>query len=381
MGAASPLRVLVVDDSAVVRKLLCDALSRAADIEVVGDASDAYVARERIFQLRPDVLTLDIEMPRMDGLSFLATLMAHRPMPVIVVSSITRAGSAASVEALRLGAIDVIAKPSGTSSVAAVTAELVRRLRALRQAPGVRLAALQTACGPERVSVGPDAGAADAWTTDGLVVMGASTGGPRAVESVLSRLPANVPPILVVQHMPAGFTRAFAARLDASCAMRVVEASDGEVLRPGVASIAPGNCHLLVERLGSQVRIALRGGPPVLYQRPSVDILFHSAARVHGAGTVGVLLTGMGADGAEGLFALRKAGAVTIAQDEQSCVVFGMPRAAIAIGAATHVVPLQRMPHTIMALLHRRHRGADGPRRGIHPGRALVGTDEKNPRR
>ncbi len=346
-----PLKVLVVDDSAVVRKLLGDALSREPDIQVVGGAADPYVARELIFQHRPDVLTLDIEMPRMDGLSFLVKLMAHQPMPVIVVSSITQSGSAASVEALRLGAIDVIAKPGGPSSVGEVTTQLVRRLRALREGPTIRWGAHRqegastTACSATVPAPLPRSGAA---ALSGLIVIGASTGGTQAIETVLTRLPATVPPVLIVQHMPAGFTRAFAARLDATCPMRVCEATAGEALRAGTAYIAPGDRHMVVERVGVRLRVDLRDGPPVHYQRPAVDVLFHSAARLQGVPIVGIVLTGMGADGAEGLLALRNAGAETFAQDERSCVVFGMPREAIANGGAAHVVTLLQMPHAIM---------------------------------
>ncbi len=346
-----PLKVLVVDDSAVVRKLLGDALSREPDIHVVGGAADPYVARELIFQHRPDVLTLDIEMPRMDGLSFLARLMAHHPMPVVVVSSITQSGSVASVEALRLGAIDVIAKPGGPSSVGEVTTQLVRRLRALRQGPAIRWGAHlhDGEAAPRAAALSPSAvRATPSGPLPGLVVIGASTGGTQAIETVLTRLPGNVPPVLIVQHMPAGFTRAFAARLDSTCPMRVCEAEGGEILQPGTAYIAPGDRHMVVERVGVRLKTVLREGPPVHYQRPAVDVLFHSAARLQGVPIVGVVLTGMGADGAEGLLALRKAGAETMAQDERSCVVFGMPREAIAIGGATHVVTLLQMPHAIM---------------------------------
>ncbi len=345
------LRVVIVDDSSVVRKLLGDALAREPDIEVVGTAADPYAARELIFRHRPDVITLDIEMPRMDGLSFLAQLMAHQPMPVIVVSSITQHGSAASVEALRLGAIDVIAKPGGPASVGEVTTQLVRRMRALRQAPPLRFTAVVA---NDRTPTAPAAARQAAGTGPGLIVIGASTGGTQAIETVLTRLPADVPPVLIVQHMPAGFTRAFAARLDATCPMRVCEAAGGEVLHAGTAYIAPGDRHMVVERSGVRLMAQLRDGPPVHYQRPAVDVLFHAAARVTGVRIVAAVLTGMGADGAEGLLALRKAGAETFAQDERSCVVFGMPREAIALGGAAHVVTLLQMPFALMGGLKAR---------------------------
>ena len=343
------IKVLVVDDSAVVRKLLGDALRAEPDIEVVGGAADPFIARDLILRHEPDVLTLDIEMPRMDGLSFLRRIMEHRPMPVIVISSVTQSGSAASVEAMTLGAIDVIAKPGGPSSVGDVTSALVRRIRALRSGPALRLARLVSP--PEgRAPAPPRLGARQ---RNGLIVIGASTGGTQAIEAVLARLPAGMPPIAIVQHMPPVFTKAFAERLDKTCPMRIVEAAGGEVLEPGVAYVAPGDRHLTLERFGLQVRTTLRDGPPVHYQRPAVDVLFQSAARLQGLATVGVLLTGMGRDGAEGLLALRQAGAETIAEAEESCVVFGMPKEAIALGAARHVTTLLDMPRRIVASLNR----------------------------
>jgi two-component system chemotaxis response regulator CheB len=346
---AAPLRVLIVDDSAVVRKLLADGLAGQPDITVVGTAADPFIARDLMLQHRPDVLTLDIEMPRLDGLSFLAKVMEHQPMPVIVISSITKVGSVASVEALRLGAIDVIAKPGGPSSVGEVTAQLLRRLRQLRQAP-IRFGAPPAAAAriAPTASVRPAARPAA-----GLIVIGASTGGTRAIETLLTSLPAQVPPILIAQHMPAGFTRAFAARLDTICPMHVREAEGGELLQPGTAYVAPGDHHLVVERAGLQLRAGLRQGPPVHFQRPAVDVLFHSVARLQGLPTVALLLTGMGADGAEGLLALKEAGAETIAQDEHSCVVFGMPREAILLGAARQVLTLVQMPTAVLEHLAR----------------------------
>ena len=346
---AAPLKVLIVDDSAVVRKLLADGLSGQPDVEVVGAAADPFIARDLMLQHRPDALTLDIEMPRLDGLSFLAKVMEHRPMPVIVISSITKVGSAASVEALRLGAIDVIAKPGGPSSVGEVTAQLLRRLRALRQAP-IRFGAPL----PAAARTAPTAGVRPlARPATGLIVIGASTGGTRAIETLLTSLPAQVPPILIAQHMPAGFTRAFAARLDSICPMHVREAEGGELLQAGTAYVAPGDHHLVVERVGLQLRAGLRQGPPVHFQRPAVDVLFHSVARLQGVPPVARLLTGMGADGADGMLALKNAGAETIAQDEHSCVVFGMPREAILLGAARQVLTLVQMPNAILDRLAR----------------------------
>jgi two-component system, chemotaxis family, protein-glutamate methylesterase/glutaminase len=345
-----PVRVLVVDDSAVVRKLLSDALGSEPDIEVVGTAADPFVARDLILTHDPDVITLDIEMPRMDGLSFLRRIMEHRPMPVIIVSSITQHGSSASVEALRLGAIDVIAKPGGPGSVGAVADAIKRRLRALRGGPRLQLQKLAAAGGapaagrPAR-SAGRDNG--------GVVLIGASTGGTQAIEALLTRLPADVPPIVVVQHMPPLFTKAFAERLDRTCPMQVIESAGGEAIQPGVVYIAPGDRHLAIERHGLRLMTALRDGPAVHYQKPAVDVLFHSAARLQGVPMVAAILTGMGQDGADGMLALRQAGALTLAEDEQSCVVFGMPKEAIARGGACHVVTLFEMPAMILECIDR----------------------------
>lgn len=340
-----PMRVLVVDDSAVVRKMLTDALSKAPGIEIVGSAADVFIARDLILKHNPDVMTLDIEMPRMDGLTFLRKVMEYKPMPVIIVSSITKNGSAASVEALRLGAIDVISKPGGPGSVGAVAEAIAQRIRALKAKPVKLTALVQTK------EAAPVVARPTMRHPGSLLLIGASTGGTQAIESVLTRMPADVPPILIVQHMPAGFTKAFADRLNAVCPMRVSEAQGGEVLQSGHAYVAPGGHHMVVERYGVQLRTALRDGPPVHYQRPAVDVLFLSAARLKGVPMVGVILTGMGQDGADGLLALRQAGALTIAEDEQSCVVFGMPKEAIARGGAAHVATLLHMPHKIAECL------------------------------
>jgi two-component system chemotaxis response regulator CheB len=344
MPLAGPkVRVLIVDDSAIVRKMLADTIAAEPDMEVVGVAGDPFIARDLILQLRPDLLTLDIEMPRMDGLTFLHKLMKHHPMPVIVVSSVTPTGSAASIEALAAGAIDVIVKPGGPHSVGQVTDRLKRRIRELRSGRPVRYMAPLAAGHP-----GLPAAKIDALVhANGLIVVGASTGGTQAIEALLSRLPAGAPPIMIVQHMPAQFTKAFANRLDGICAMSVVEANGSEPLRRGVAYIAPGDFHMVVEARGVELRAIIGTGPAVHYQRPSVDVLFHSAARLRGVPTVALLLTGMGTDGAEGMVALKNAGAVTIAEAEQSCVVFGMPAEAIARGGASHVATLLAMPRLI----------------------------------
>ncbi len=341
--ASRTIKVLVVDDSAVVRQVLSTELSKAPDIEIVGTAIDPYIARDKIVSLRPDVLTLDLEMPRMDGLTFLGKLMKHYPMPVIVVSSLTPKGSQTALRALELGAVDVVSKPGSAYSVAEITTMLIDRIRA---ASGARYRLQQTQPAPGAPTVG--ASKQLLHTTHRIVAIGASTGGTQAIQRVLQGLPANIPGTAIVQHMPERFTAAFAERLNELCAMEVREAKDGDMLVPGVVLLAPGNFHMAVVRSGARYYVNVKTGPPVFHQRPSVDVLFHSVARQVGPNAVGVILTGMGADGARGLLAMRKAGARTLAQDESTCVVFGMPREAIEMGAAERVEPLDKMPRRII---------------------------------
>jgi len=344
MATVRPSRVLIVDDSAIVRTILSNALKSEPDIAVVGLAADPFVARDLIESQKPDIVTLDLEMPRMDGLTFLRQLMAHHPLPVVIVSSVTQTGSAASIEALAAGAIDVLAKPGGPYSVADIADQLKYRIRALRSGRAVHFSRLRK---PPAVCPAP----ASLASATGLILIGASTGGTQAIESLLTRLPEDAPPILIVQHMPAPFTRAFAARLDRCCAMRVIEAGFDAPLMRGVAYIAPGDSHLLVTSRGGELRTVINKSARVHYQRPSVDVLFHSAAALRGVRMVALLLTGMGSDGADGMVALLQAGAVTIAEDERSCVVFGMPAAAIAKGGAAHVAGLGAMPRLIAEAL------------------------------
>ncbi len=338
------VRVLIVDDSALVRRILSDALSAHDDIEVVGTATDPYVARERIAELRPDVITLDIEMPRMDGLSFLSKLMQHFPLPVVVVSSLTPQNSETALRALALGAVEVIAKPGSSLAASDVAEELVRAVRAASHA---RVIARVEAANAPRVT-GRSA-IASLNTTNKIIALGASTGGTQALEHVLRRFPADAPGTVIVQHMPEHFTLSFAKRLDQVCAMRVQEATDGDYVVPGLALVAPGGKHLVLQASGARWAVRVKDGPKVHHQRPAVDVLFQSVARSAGRNAVGALLTGMGVDGAKGMLAMREAGAYTVAQNEATCVVYGMPREAVKIDAAIEVLPLDSIAD---ALLH-----------------------------
>ncbi|MCW5978973.1 MAG: chemotaxis response regulator protein-glutamate methylesterase [Bryobacteraceae bacterium] len=344
------IRVLVVDDSAIVRKILTESLAAEPDLEVVGSAPDPYVARDKILALQPDVLTLDIEMPRMDGLTFLKKLMHHHAMPVIVISSIGQASCQAAIEAMRLGAVEVLAKPSGPYSVGELRASLAMKIRAA-SASRVRREALaaQQVHKTESPLAGTAAGAFHPYT---VIAIGASTGGTEAIEAILTALPEQMPGIVVTQHIPAGFSRAFAERLNRNCRIEVKEAENGDFLRPGRALVAPGDFHMLLRRTDSGYRVSVRGGPRICYQRPSVNVLYASVAEAAGARAVGVILTGMGSDGAEGMLRMKQVGAFNIAQDESSCVVFGMPKEAIRAGGVDQVAPLNRIPSALLAAVH-----------------------------
>lgn len=340
------VKVLVVDDSAIVRKIFTEELSKEPDIQVVGSAPDPYVARDKILQLKPDVLTLDIEMPRMDGLTFLKKLMKHFPLPVIVVSSLTPKGSKLALEAMEAGAIEVIAKPGGSYSVGEMGAQLADKIRAAAKARPLRRNADESPTPAATMHT-----RALAETTNKLVAIGASTGGTEALREVLTRMPPNSPGILIVQHMPANFTRAFADRLNGLCQVTVREAKDNDSALPGTCLIAPGNFHMLLKRSGARYFVQVKSGPMVHHQRPAVDVLFKSMAQYAGANAVGVILTGMGADGADGIAQMKTSGAKTIAQDEASCVVFGMPKEAIKTGAIDRVVSLKNIPQAIIDML------------------------------
>lgn len=364
-------RVLVVDDSALVRSVMTEIINRTSDLEVVGTAGDPYIAREMIRNLNPDVLTLDVEMPRMDGLEFLDKLMRLRPMPVVMVSTLTERGAEVTMRALELGAVDFVAKPKlglkdGLDEAAR---EIADKIRAAARARVTRRGGTSALAGGDRLPVEPRSGAmarADTGSggitkplhvpmtrssTEKLIAIGASTGGTEAIKDVLIKLPGDSPAVVITQHMPAGFTTSFAARLDGLCKIHVKEAADGERVLPGHAYIAPGGVHLRIDRSGANYIARLDDSEPVNRHKPSVDVLFHSVAVNVGPNAVGVMLTGMGKDGTVAMREMRDAGARNIAQDEASCVVFGMPREAIAAGAVEEVLPLQDIARRVLELV------------------------------
>ncbi len=344
------IKVLIVDDSALVRATLTQILEAANGIEVVGTAPDARLGWRKIKALKPDVLTLDIEMPKVDGITFLRKLMVHRPMPVVMISSLTEAGARVTLDALSAGAVDFVTKPGGMygAKLPDVAAEVVRKVRAAAHAKvGARTAAQLKPRRRLGVDEVLERQRIDTRGAPPVICIGASAGGTVALERVLRELPVNLPPIVVVQHMPAGYTGPFAERLDTTCKLHVFEARDRTRVRPGDVAIAPGGRHLLLQRQGSQYWLAVRDAPPVNRHRPSVDVLFRSAANSAGSSVVGVLLTGMGDDGARGMRDLFDVNAVTFAQDEASCLVYGMPRAAVELGA----VRLVLSPDEIVAAL------------------------------
>lgn len=349
MPLERPIRVLVVDDSAVVRRLVSEALANEPGIEVVGTATDPFMAKDKIKELSPDVITLDLEMPRMDGLTFLGILMRERPTPTIVMSSLTQENSTHALEALRLGAVDVLAKPGGSYSFGDLGPRLVLAVRAAARARLTRpvfTRAPMPAPPPARLVTPSYGGEARR-----LIVLGASTGGTEALREVLVRLPAGLPPIAIVQHIPAHFSKAFADRMRSLCAFEVHEAIEGEMLRPGMAVVAPGNFHLLLRWVGGGYRTELNSGPQVWHQRPAVDILFKSVPEASARHVVAGVLTGMGKDGAEGLLRLRRAGAATFAQDEATSVVYGMPREAWENGGAERQMPIHLIAEHIVRLV------------------------------
>lgn len=344
------IKVLVVDDSALMRALLTEIINGASDLEVVGSAPDPIAAREMIKALNPDVLTLDVEMPKMDGIEFLGRLMKLRPMPVVMISSMTAKGSEVTLQALELGAVDFIAKPRAESiSLLQSYGEEIREK--IRAAHGAHLQRPAPAAAKAAAPAAPLQGISSRVLNERLIAIGASTGGTEAIKEVLTRMPAEVPGIVMVQHMPETFTPSFAKRLDSLGALRVVEAQGGERIQPGHAYLAPGHSHLTVRRSGVGWVTELNRSEPVNRHRPAVDVLFHSVAKEAGKQAVGVILTGMGKDGAQGMLAMRQAGAWNIGQDQESCVVYGMPREAALVGAVDEVTGLTNVAARILARL------------------------------
>jgi len=350
-ASARPIRVLVVDDSALVRQIMTAILSADREIEVVGAAADPYAAWDKIQRLRPDVITLDVEMPRMDGLTFLEKLMCAHPMPVLMVSSLTERGCATTLRALELGAVDFVTKPrlDITRGVGELAGEIASKVKGAAAAKlRGRAAVRQTQAPGAAPATAPRPATYEG--TYKILAIGASTGGTEALREVLCALPPDSPGVVIVQHMPESFTRAFADRLNGLTRIRVSEARDGDRVLPGHALIAPGNFHMELARNGAEYRVRVFSAEPVNRHRPSVDVLFHSCARAAGKNAVGIILTGMGDDGARGLLAMRSAKARTIAEDETTCVVFGMPREAINAGAVEFIEPLQRIAQAALRL-------------------------------
>ena len=340
------IKVLIVDDSAMVRNIFSQKLSKFPDIEIVGTAPDPYIARDKIIRLKPDVITLDIEMPRMDGLTFLRKLMRYYPLPVIMVSSLTLKGGKLTLEAMDIGAVEVMAKPGGSYVIGDMGTQLAEKIRA---ASRVKMVKRNPAHQPTRIEYKPIG--ALSKTSNKVIAIGASTGGTEALKNVLSRMPCNSPGMVIVQHMPAKFTTAFAERLDNICQVTVKEAQNNDTVNSGTALIAPGNYHMILRRSGARYYVEVKTGPMVHHQRPAVDLLFKSTAQYAGPNSIGAILTGMGVDGAEGLLKMKQSGAKTIAQDEKSCVVFGMPKEAIKMGAADKVLPLDRIAEEMVRMV------------------------------
>ena len=338
------IKVLIVDDSATARAVLSEILASEPSIEVVGTASDAYVARDKIIELKPDVICLDVEMPRMDGITFLKKLMHYMPLPVIMVSSLTQSGAKTTLEALEAGAVDFVPKLHSHiyDKKDEMRDELISKIKVASKVK-VFKKELNNQIQANTTSL--------AQTTNKILAIGASTGGTEALKDVLIGLPRNAPGTVIVQHMPANFTAQFAQRLNSLCAMEVREARNGDSIIPGVALVAPGDYHMVVRRSGARYYVEIGNGEKVSGHRPSVDVLFNSVAKIAGANAIGVILTGMGSDGAKGLLAMKNAGARTIGQDEASCVVYGMPKVAHEIGAVERQLPLNRVAEGILSLI------------------------------
>jgi len=347
-------KVVVVDDSALVRSILTEIINRQTDMECIGAAADPLVAREMIRTLNPDVITLDVEMPRMDGLDFLSRLMRLRPMPVVMVSTLTERGAEVTLKALELGAVDFVAKPKigVADGIRLLAQDITDKIRIaakahIRRAPPPPAPGTAPAAPAKPVTMASLGRA----STEKIIFIGASTGGTEATKDVLVNLPADSPAVVITQHMPPGFTRSYAARLDGLCKIRVKEAQDGERILPGHGYIAPGGLHLTVERSGANYIARVQDGDPINRHKPSVEALFLSAAKVVGQNAIGIMLTGMGADGARAMKVMKDAGSYNYCQDEASCVVFGMPREAIAAGAADEVLPLNQIAVKVLERL------------------------------
>ena len=347
---ATSVRVLVVDDSALVRQILSSGLSADPEIDVVGTANDPYMARDKIIQLKPDVLTLDVEMPRMDGVEFLRKLMPQYPIPIVMVSSLTQRGKQITMDALEAGAVDFVAKP--TTNVAQGLNAMLAELRIkVKTASRANVSHWKGRRVEPRTSTATIASSALSESTDKVIAIGASTGGTEAIKKVITKFPANTPGVVIVQHMPPGFTKMFAERLNQLCAMEVREAKDGDRIRTGLILVAEGAKQLEVVRSGGIYQVKCYAGEKVSGHCPSVDVMMHSVAKHVGRNAVGVMLTGMGSDGAKGMLAMREAGARNIAQDEASSVVFGMPKVAYEKGGAEKLVPLDQIASTVVSLL------------------------------
>jgi two-component system, chemotaxis family, protein-glutamate methylesterase/glutaminase len=349
------IRVLIVDDSALMRQVLTALLSKDPEIEVIGSAPDPYLAREKIKALNPDVLTLDVEMPKMDGLTFLEKLMRGHPMPVVMVSSLTEAGCQTTLRALELGAVEFITKPKidlreGMEDLAQ---DIIAKVKAAAAAKVKKADSAKRCSSPLPEGRQASASTAMIKTTDTIIAIGASTGGTEAVKDVLEMFPPHTPPILITQHMPERFTKTWADRMNSLCRIAVKEAEEGDSVLPGHALVAPGGYHMTLVRSGARYVVHINQDPPVNRHRPSVDVMFASVAQYAGANAVGVILTGMGGDGAREMLTMKQAGAFTIAQDEASCVVFGMPKEAIKAGAVDKVLPLQDIAGAILTHVSR----------------------------
>ncbi len=346
----SPIRVLIVDDSALIRGIMTEILSDDPAIEVVGTAPDPYIARDKIKSLQPNVLTLDVEMPKMDGLTFLQKLMAARPMPVVMVSSLTEQGAETTMQALESGAVDFVTKPSVDirQGLEDLAHQITSKVKIAAQAT-VKKRTPPADCEARIKNLA--AQSAMIKTTDSIIAIGASTGGTEALREFLEVLPPNTPPILMTQHMPERFTNTFADRLNQLCQIRVKEAQDGESVIPGQALLAPGNFHMELRRSGARYYVTLNQDAPVNRHRPSVDVMFRSVAQYAGSNSVGIILTGMGNDGAAGMLEMKQAGSMNFAQDENSCVVFGMPKEAIKAGGVDRILPLAELPGALLTHL------------------------------